>query len=454
VPNNQWTKPLLAAITAGVVLALAIILTLAPKAQAADLSGTCCQDLEERVAELEATVARKGNRKVSLTVSGWVAEQVVHFDDGVNKDTYVGGLGSTLATNVKFTGQATISPGWTAGYVLQLEAITTESAWVSANDTGDDGGVYVLQSYWFIKSDQVGKVGIGKQSSASDNAALLVDGSGSVVPANWVMFEGRSMALNATYNGNSGVVGSWGDVVNCVSSDAGLGGDCNGVPLNVVRYDSPAFAGFSFSASWGEDDMWDVAARYAGEYGGFKLAAVVAYSDVNRTESFGFFDYKTDAKYTQGALYVQHVATGLFAYGAYGQEQIDGTQGDLLDLIDTFAPGWAAEDKSEQWYVKAGIRQRWTGLGHTVLYGEYQEATNKVGLVGGDGFDLVNLCGAIACDPKYTSYGAGVVQEIDAANMAVWLTYRHHEFDVDIKGVDGLEFKDAEVFKFGALVNF
>ena len=33
------------------------------------------RDLEERIAELEATTARKGNRKVSLTVSGWVGQQ-------------------------------------------------------------------------------------------------------------------------------------------------------------------------------------------------------------------------------------------------------------------------------------------------------------------------------------------------------------------------------------------
>ena len=44
-------------------------------ASAADLGGDCCADLEERIAELEATTARKGNRKVSLTVSGHVTER-------------------------------------------------------------------------------------------------------------------------------------------------------------------------------------------------------------------------------------------------------------------------------------------------------------------------------------------------------------------------------------------
>ena len=55
---------------------VSILLTTTP-AVAADLGGNCCADLEERIAELEATTVRKGNRKVALTVSGWVAEQIV-----------------------------------------------------------------------------------------------------------------------------------------------------------------------------------------------------------------------------------------------------------------------------------------------------------------------------------------------------------------------------------------
>ena len=37
------------------------------------------------------------------------------------RGTYVSGLGTTLASHVTFSGQATIMPGWYAGYVLQLE---------------------------------------------------------------------------------------------------------------------------------------------------------------------------------------------------------------------------------------------------------------------------------------------------------------------------------------------
>ena len=42
--------------------------------------------------------------------------------------------------------------------------------------------------------------------------------------------------------------------------------------MNGVRYDSPTFAGFSLSASYGEDDDWEVAGRYSGTVGDFKLA--------------------------------------------------------------------------------------------------------------------------------------------------------------------------------------
>jgi hypothetical protein len=61
-----------------------------PSAKAADLGGDCCADLEERVAELEATTARKGNRKMSLTITGQVNRIVTWYDDSKSSMTYYG----------------------------------------------------------------------------------------------------------------------------------------------------------------------------------------------------------------------------------------------------------------------------------------------------------------------------------------------------------------------------
>ena len=278
----------------------------AGSASAADLGGNCCADLEERIAELEATTARKGNRKVSLTVSGWVGEQVMYWDnDNPNplfneSNTYVGGLGTTLSSHVKFTGQATISPGWSAGYVLHLEVISGDS--LTQNEGISRGpalygivqsplsqpsfgpSVQALQSYWFIKSDHLGKLGVGLQSQASDNTAILVDGSGSLVPANWVAFDYRAFRLPS--GARSLLAGAA-----AAAATHGRRGRrlqrLDGKRRSVTTC-RPSL-GFSVSASWGEDDMWDVAARYSGEFNGFKLAVAAAYNDVSLDPATDFF---------------------------------------------------------------------------------------------------------------------------------------------------------------------
>lgn len=406
-------------------------------ALAADLGGDCCADLEERIAELEATAARKGNRKVSLTVTGWVAEQVTYWDDGEESNVYVGGIGSTLSSHVKLTGEAAITTGWKAGYVVQIEALSAEFATLDQNN--DDGtpsaGVGLLQSYWFIASERLGKVSLGLLSQASDNTAILVDGSGSLVPANWVLpFDTGGFRFRNT-NGTLSDLG-WSDVTTCGSLSASVGGDCNGVPLNAVRYDSPTFAGFSVSASWGEDDFWDVAARYAGEFNGIKIAAAVGYHQITDERPLGAFSAtKRDSSYFQAGLYIQHVPTGLFAYGAYGNEDND----------TIYEPGLAAVD-SEVWYVKAGIRRKWHQLGHTVLYGEYGNYDDQLG---------VEALRAGITGSEVEHWGLGVVQEIDAAAMSLWLSYRNAEADLNnAPAALGSSPDDFQIVKFGALINF
>ncbi len=45
-----------------------------------------------------------------------------------------------------------------------------------------------------------------------------------------------------------------------------------GEPQEGVKYNSPTLAGFTQSAAWGEDDQYDAALRYAGEFGGIRVA--------------------------------------------------------------------------------------------------------------------------------------------------------------------------------------
>src|SRR5450432_2753104 len=75
----KTTSYMAIAAAASLMLGSAVV---APKvARAADLGGDCCADLEKRVADLEATTVTKGNRKVSLQISGRMAYTVTYFMD-------------------------------------------------------------------------------------------------------------------------------------------------------------------------------------------------------------------------------------------------------------------------------------------------------------------------------------------------------------------------------------
>jgi hypothetical protein len=94
--------------------------------KASDLGGDCCADLEERVAELEAPTARKGNKKVPVTVYGQINKAVLFWDDGHEKNTYV--IDNNYeSSRFGFKGTAKTGYGdWVAGYRLEIEP--TEAA--------------------------------------------------------------------------------------------------------------------------------------------------------------------------------------------------------------------------------------------------------------------------------------------------------------------------------------
>ena len=442
---------------------------------AADLGGNCCADLEERVAELEATTARKGNRKVSLAITGYVAEQVMWYDNGATDDFYVTGIGSTLNSNFKLTGSANINSDVSAGYVIQVEVSTSDPLTAGNTAFKDDGpsayhitnsngglsspSIDVLYSYWFIDSKRLGKVTVGQLPQASEHAAVVVDGSGSFVAANWVPLNGTAINLahgnNQLYlpNGAGLAIGAlqW-----CSSTSLPIAGDCNAIPINGVRYDSPTFAGFSVSTTWGEDDFWDVAGRFAGEFNGIKLAASIAYSKNNDESNLTGFNtvlglsplQKRDAGYLQIGAYIQHVPTGLFAYGAYGKEYNKNVYYDMPGMAGTGAATTRGEPDGHTWYVKAGLRRKWMPLGHTVLYGDYSERNDTF---------APNLALFGVTDSKVTQYGLGVVQEIDAAAMSMWINWNHS--DPEAHGGRGNhnplgKFEDLDVVTAGALISF
>jgi predicted porin len=407
------------------------IISISSTAAAADLGGDCCSDLEERIAALEATTARKGNRKVTLTITGYVTKQIMFWDDGGESNAYISDIGPTQATNFRLTGEAVIAPGWKAGYMLRIQDLSDNSMGLSQTTSHVDQGLNTQMSYWYVASKEFGKVSVGKNALAAKSAAMFTDLSGTQLIANYVLFDGGSFFLRR--------VGAllplrWGDFGYCYSQQRPWGGDCDGIVMNGVRYDSPAFAGFSVSASWGEDDDWEIAGRYAGEVHGFKLALGVGYS-VNTDEHTQppAVSASKDSAFFQAGGYAEHLTTGLFVHGAYGAEDNNGKR-TLAGFV---------EPDSHQWYVKAGVRRQWFSLGHTIVYGEYGRYIDQLSPA---------ALAAGATSSEFERFGLGAVQEIDAASMSLWVKYREHK--ADITGIGPGDLEDFRYVSVGALMNF
>ena len=302
----------------------------ATPARAADLGGDCCADLEERVAELEATTVRKGNKKVSVTLSGWVIKSFNWWDDGDISSAYVGDKGYDLGSRFAITGSATIAPGWSAGYNLTVNVWGTKFATggtslglpvSGASDQFGEGGfglnngssfgsINTLYSFIYIKSDRWGTLNWGHLSPASDNKVVLADISGTVIESNSVFFEGASFILRpkGTKVGGFGGLDNglrWEDFLRCQGLGAGLGTDCFGAAQPAVRYNSPTWGGFSFQTSWGKQEalnpivfdipspnsnFWDLALMYTADWNSIKLSAAYTFTWMESAANSGFFE--------------------------------------------------------------------------------------------------------------------------------------------------------------------
>jgi hypothetical protein len=400
--------------------------------------GSCCADLEERIAELEATTARKGNRKVSLTISGQVTTALMAWDNGDRSDVYVVDPPTVGGTLFNLTGNAKISPALSAGFHIQV-GLDKGARSHQVTESDDDGGqagdtsMVMTLANWYFDHKSLGRVTVGRITTATAGISGIDLGGAGVIANVNVGYWGREFSV-----GGTGGLIRWGDVLG--------GGTVNGSTLsraNAISYTSPTFGGFTVSAAWGENDMWDAALRYAGEFGGFRVAAGIGYAEnlSGLGEVFEADDAGVGPSLVKGSASILHVATGLYLTGAYVNQENVGDR-----------------DDTTLYYVNGGISKNWTGLGNTVLYGEWARVENGVQsttIVNG-GTSIVPTGGFTdAVWSEANVYGLGVVQHIDAAAMELFLSYRRYTAEGGINGLPGsIKGDDMDIVMGGARIRF
>jgi predicted porin len=404
-------------------------------AQAADLGGNCCADLEERVAELEATTARKGNRKVSLTVYGQVNQALLAWDDGDERNAYVVDNNQSR-TRFGFRGSAKINSDLTAGYLLEIGVRYASSANRSQLSTaagGDSNTLDIRHSAWNISSKQFGTVWVGQTGSATDGITEI-NLSGNVNAGADMFGAWGADGFRLRRTGTTGQAGlstlTWANLTSVSTNNVGEG-DRN----NVVKYISPTIAGFHVQAAAGEDDLWDVALRYAGEFNGIRLAGGIGYRQItdvsvggDATSGGGYANIGTatnsNADVTSLGLSasVMHVPTGLFAFYTYGEE---------TDHNRDVLYGVNVDDEASNHYLQVGIQKNFFGIGNTTVYGEYFTGAFGAGVVANAAAAAGTLGGAARiANAEVEVWGLGIVQSIDAAAMDLYVGYRSYSADI------------------------
>ena len=433
-------------------LAIALSTGLTGTAFAADLGGNCCADLEERIAELEATTARKGNRKLSLEIYGQINEGILVWDDGVEQNAYLV-TNDNARSRIGFRGKAKINSEWEAGYRLELGVRTINSKRFDQDTprvSTDDNGLDLRDSYWYLKNKSLGTVYVGKGTTATNAITELnLSQTANFSKYSDVEDSGLGLRLRGSVKNRLADSLTWRRLL-------GDGGDQPGEgerALNVVRYETPAWAGFAASASWGEDDLWDAALRYTGEAAGFKYVAGIGYGEItdnSQTQSVcpsaptapaGADGSDTRCHQFGGSLSVIHEPTGLFVNVGAGTKTDD-----ILTQTARFA-GTGADNTQDFWAIQAGIEKKFNELGKTTLYGEYYDynggANQRRTIDGVDGGsqDALNPFAAGGDGAIWSTglnmYGAGIAQSIDAASMILYVSYRHYEADLTARQISG-----------------
>ncbi len=431
-------------------------------AKAADLGGDCCADLEERVAELEATTVRKGNRVVSVQLYGQVNKAILFWDDGVDSDAYIVD-NDYSGTRLGVRGSGSMAPGWTSGYRIEFQFRDAEISGVSQDDDDTDDGITFRLFNAYVESEQFGRVTLGQADTAT-NGITEINLGGAPVDSSW--------ASNSSFVVRGAGDLTWSSVV------SNLDGNSRN---DVIRYDTPTLFGFIASVSWGDDDIFDAALRFSQEWNSIRFAAGVGYSYNGSGD--------TSSETISGSASIMHTPSGIYLSGAYGKQERDnfaqesttcgaddqvllsGTAADgsrlcaraagPIDLFDEVVgavttSNIVSPDDPEYFYLQGGITRNWTGLGATTIYGEYAyyEDFGQGTVTGGPTYD-----GAGDLDVAYTQlgnndvtkYGFGINQDFDSAATQVYVLAEWYELDAhaiefdsagDVSAVNDLDAED------------
>lgn len=368
-----------------------------------------------------------GATPVPITIYGEINRMALNWNDGVRNTTRV--VDNTSAPSIfGVRTEAELTRGWTTGVDFEAGMYQARSVAVSQTLPGGETNFTPELRYLdlWLRSNRYGKLTIGHTATATDNAILTdLSGTNGAVSANIALI-GSDLMLRA---GDDLDLGSGSLITRTSIGDFVGGATLDTLRRDVARYETPLFKGFELSFA-GRNQFWDTALRYRADSANWRFRAAIGYlrdTDPGTREAVGG---RRDRREWKGGASLLHTPTGLFATVAFVDRQFRGndpsnqaTFGEnRVDPFGDVIPGTHRPDLRFG-YLKTGLRKQFTALGDTKFYAEAAIAKN--GITG-----LREAGPAEVTSSQLNMLGAGVMQDIDAYNMQVYLGYRHYGFDV------------------------
>lgn len=203
---------------------------------------------------------------IDVTISGQVSRAAMYADDGRSaKWFFVDNDNSS--TRFRFRGSNEFEGGWRVGLLWEVEMQSNASNEVAMDDNSDLGDVNFNERHMDIFVEKWGTARLGQGDTAS-NGTAEVDLSGTAIAAYSSVSD---VGGNIEFRDGSRKTGI--TVSDSRSNFDGLS------RKDRFRYDTPRWGGFFASGSIEGNNEWDVAARYAGDFGWARLAAAVGWGD-------------------------------------------------------------------------------------------------------------------------------------------------------------------------------
>jgi len=335
---------------------------------------------------------QSGGTGIELKLSGQVNRGVLVTDDGDSTEEFFVDNDNS-STRFRITGSGNINPDVKMGVNIEVQMESNSTASVNQLDKTTGGDSFTERKLeWYIDSKTLGRLTVGQGDTAS-NGTSEVDLSGTGV----IGYSGVvDLAGGILFFDNIGGVLSGTAVDDVFNQYDGLS------RRDRVRYDTPEFAGFTASGSVADEGRWDVALRYAGEFGAIAAEAAIAYTNDD-----------DDDQVVNGSASILHMPSGLNLTIAAAEEQ-DSLEGSF-------------------YYIKGGWQTKaLTPLGKTSFAIDYtmNEDTDAAG-------------------DESESYGIFAVQKIDRVGTEFYIGARNYEYDAP-----GIDFDDVFAVLAGARVKF